>query len=176
MRKIRYLFLTIVLTSLAPICYGEEAALRNYNQSIDNKAARAVTNVFTWPLEIPKNIINSVNDNNFVLGLIGGLFKGSIHAVARMGTGLVDLITLPLATKPIVHPVYIWDDYEVDSTYGPYFNLEEAISSEKVAMATAEQANKRAIAAELAAERAAQSATEANRKLDMMILKQIMMK
>ncbi len=33
------------------------------------------------------------------------------------------MLTLPLPTKPIAYPVYIWDDFDVDTTYGDVYRL-----------------------------------------------------
>jgi hypothetical protein len=38
-------------------------------------------------------------------------------------TGVTDLITAPLPTKPIVQPRYVWDDFDKTNSYGPVFRL-----------------------------------------------------
>jgi hypothetical protein len=43
--------------------------------------------------------------------------------LGRTGCGIVDLITFPIPTKPIAYPVYIWDNFDIDTTYGEVFRL-----------------------------------------------------
>lgn len=95
----------------------------SYGQKIGNKAARAFANIGTSGLEMPKNIINTVNQGNPLYGFFGGMIKGLANMVGRTGCGLIDLITFPLPTKPSVFPLYIWDDFDVDTTYGPILRL-----------------------------------------------------
>jgi putative exosortase-associated protein (TIGR04073 family) len=95
----------------------------SYGQKVGNKALNGFANLTTSPLEIPKNIINTMNQSNFFYGVIGGFFKGLVNTVGRIGCGIADLITFPLPTKPIAYPVYIWDDFDVDTTYGEVYRL-----------------------------------------------------
>jgi len=95
----------------------------SYGEKIGNKALNGFANLITSPLEIPKNIINTINQGNFFYGVAGGFIKGLVNTAGRAGCGLADLITLPIPTKPIAHPVYIWDDFDVETTYGEVLRL-----------------------------------------------------
>jgi len=102
----------------------------SYGSKVGNKALNGFANLTTSVLEIPKNIINTTNQSNVIYGFIGGLFKGIIHTCGRIGVGVADLLTIPLPTKPIAQPVYIWNDFDVDTTYGPVFRLDESLEEE----------------------------------------------
>ena len=65
-----------------------------------------------------------MNQSNFFYGVFGGFLKGIVNVLGRTGCGIVDFITYPLPTKPIAYPVYIWDDFDVDTTYGEVFRLD----------------------------------------------------
>jgi putative exosortase-associated protein (TIGR04073 family) len=97
----------------------------SYGEKVGNKALIAFANLTTSPLEIPKNIINTMNQSNFFYGVFGGFLKGLVNTLGRTGCGIADLITLPLPTKPIAYPVFIWDDFDVDTTYGEVFRLDK---------------------------------------------------
>lgn len=97
----------------------------SYGSEIGAKALNGFTNLLTGPLEIPKNIINTTNQSNVFYGIIGGLFKGIVHTAGRLAVGLTDLVTFQLPTKPIAQPLYVWDDFYVDTTYGDVFSLQE---------------------------------------------------
>ncbi len=96
----------------------------SYGKKIGNKALNAFANLTTSPLEIPKNIINTMNQSNFFYGVFGGFIKGLVNTLGRAGCGIADLITLPIPTRPIAHPVYIWDNFDMDTTYGEVLRLD----------------------------------------------------
>jgi len=107
-----------------------ESQHRSYGSKVGNKALNAFANLTTGVLEIPKNMINTSNQSNVIFGAIGGLFKGLVHTAGRIGVGIVDLVTIPLPTQPIARPEYIWDDFDVDTTYGPIFRLDQSREQE----------------------------------------------
>ena len=104
---------------------ADEPQQRSYGSKVGNKALNGFANLTTSVLEIPKNIINTTNKSNIIYGAVGGLFKGLIHTAGRIGVGIADLVTFPLPTKPIAQPRYIWENFDVDTTYGPVFRLDE---------------------------------------------------
>ena len=95
----------------------------SYGEIVGHKALNGFTNMTTAVLEIPKNIINTTNESNIFYGVVGGLSKGIINTLGRMTSGLTDFITAPIPTKQFVHPAYIWDDFDQDTTYGKVFRL-----------------------------------------------------
>ncbi|PKM11925.1 MAG: exosortase system-associated protein, TIGR04073 family [Gammaproteobacteria bacterium HGW-Gammaproteobacteria-3] len=101
----------------------------SYGDKVGNKALNAFSNLTTSVLEIPKNMINVSNQSNFFYGVTGGVFKGLINMLGRMGVGVADLVTIPLATRPITEPVYVWDNFDQDTLFGPAFRLDESPES-----------------------------------------------
>lgn len=99
---------------------------KSYGEKIGMKAASAFTNMTLGWLEIPKNIINVTNakDSNIFYGFVGGTFKGAINTVGRAAVGITDLLTFPLPTEPIAYPVFVWDNFDADTSYGPLFKLD----------------------------------------------------
>ena len=98
----------------------------SYGTKIGNKALIAFANITTSPLELPKNIINTMNQSNFFYGVFGGFLKGLVNTLGRTGCGIADLLPFPLPTKPVAHPLYIWDDFDVDTTYGDVYRLNKS--------------------------------------------------
>jgi putative exosortase-associated protein (TIGR04073 family) len=112
--------------SSAPVTQADEPPQQqSYGDKVGLKTFNAFANLTTGWLEIPKNIINTTNQSNFFYGVFGGLLKGIVNAVGRMGAGVADLITFPLPTKSIARPVFIWDNFDVDTTYGDVFRLDK---------------------------------------------------
>jgi len=112
-----------LLISVASNCLANDN--KDYADKVKEKALRGLTNMVTGPLEIPKNIINTTNESNIVLGTIGGLLKGTLVTIARITSGFADFITAPLPTKPIIQPERVWDDFDAETTYSERFRLDE---------------------------------------------------
>ncbi|PPC89415.1 MAG: exosortase [Methylobacter sp.] len=124
MAKSKYLFaptLLIVLLGNFNVAY----AVPDSCGKLENKALNGFANMTTAAVEIPKNIINTSNDSNIIYGIVGGILKGTIHTVGRISVGLLDLITFPIPTKPIVQPNYVWQNFKIDTTYGDLFSLSD---------------------------------------------------
>jgi putative exosortase-associated protein (TIGR04073 family) len=98
----------------------------SYGEKIGNKALIGFANLTTGILEIPKNMINTINQGNFFYGVGGGFIKGTVNTLGRMGCGIADIITLPIPTNPVAYPVFIWDDFDADTTYGEALRLNKA--------------------------------------------------
>jgi hypothetical protein len=76
-------------------------------------------------IEIPKNIIIVSNRTNLLYSLTGGTGLGVLNTAGRISVGVLDLLTLPLATKSITQPVYPWEKYlDVYTSYGDMFVLD----------------------------------------------------
>ncbi|MFI3120288.1 MAG: exosortase system-associated protein, TIGR04073 family [Methylococcaceae bacterium] len=110
-------------TAYAPLSKEQP---RSYGGKVGRKALSAFANLTGSVLEIPKNIINTSNKSNIFYGLVGGSVKGLVNMLGRIGVGVADLLTVPLPTQPIAYPVYIWDDFDQDTSYGPVFRLDES--------------------------------------------------
>jgi len=123
MKKITLPILLLCLFVASAPSFADEQ--QSYGSQVGYKAVNGLTNITTAILEIPKNIINTTNDSNIILGSVGGLAKGMVHTLGRMMTGLTDVITAPLPTKPIIEPAYIWQDFDADTTYDQVFRLKE---------------------------------------------------
>lgn len=123
MSKFLQLFLLSLLISISSNSFANDD--KTYGEKVGKKALNGFTNIATAFLEIPKNVINATNDSNIVYGTVGGTAKGIINMLGRSLVGLIDVITAPLPTKPVVSPELIWDDFDADTTYGESFRLDE---------------------------------------------------
>lgn len=106
--------------------YQQPPQQPTYSDQVGNKALNGFTNLTTSWLEMPKSVINDTNaeGSNFIYGIVGGMIEGVFQTTYRASAGAVDLLTAPIPTKPIVHPQYIWDDFDETSTYGKVFRLD----------------------------------------------------
>jgi putative exosortase-associated protein (TIGR04073 family) len=134
MNKIRYFCMALCaswLIAYTPLIEADSAMLSNrantasispplsYGEKIADKGLNALANLTTAPLEIPKAVINTMNQSNFFYGWVGGFVIGIVNMLGRTGSGVADLVTLPIATTPIIFPRYVWDSFDKETTYGP---------------------------------------------------------
>lgn len=126
MRKNKHaLFITLITVLLVFFSPLSSAEQQSYGDKTSDKFARSMSNIGLSVLEIPKNIINRTNESNVFYGLVGGGFQGVLNMGGRMGVGLLDLLTLPLPTKPITDPLHPWQQYfEKDTQYENIFVLD----------------------------------------------------
>lgn len=124
------LLLTSIM-SLSTAVYAEESPqpscinAPSYADKMGEKALNGLANIGTGMLEIPKDAINTINDSNLILGLVGGTVKGVLNTAGRMTAGLADLLTFWLPTEPIAQPAYIWEDFDATTTYGKKFRVQK---------------------------------------------------
>jgi len=106
---------------------ADEPQYPTYGSIVSRKLTSSIANLTTSGLEIPKCVIieNNAQNANFIYGFLGGGMEGAIHTVGRMAIGLVDLLTLPIPTRPSIDPLYVWDDFDKKTAYGPVLRLEE---------------------------------------------------
>lgn len=112
--------LAVALWVQPPVLHGEELT---YGEMVRTKLASGLTNMSFGLVEIPKNMINTANETNALFGVTGGLMKGTLHTVGRLLAGGLDFLTFPVPSQPITHPTYVWQQFNVDTRYGPFFDM-----------------------------------------------------
>lgn len=85
-----------------------------YAKTPSEKLSRGIANLPGGLLEIPKNIdLEWKASNNAVVGIFAGIVKGAVMGVARMGSGLWDILTFPAAVpkgyEPLMKPDLVFD-------------------------------------------------------------------
>ncbi len=127
-KPIRLAMLTVAILVSGQIRAAEELT---YGEMVRTKLASGLTNMCFGIAEIPKNIINTSNEVNALFGVTGGVLKGTLHTMGRLLAGGLDFITFPLPSQPIPHPAFVWQHFNTDTTYGPYFDMSRTPPEEK---------------------------------------------
>lgn len=154
---------------------GDVDDRRSYQQKVEDKALNGLGNIGAGMLEIPKSIIQTTNESNVIYGFVGGMFKGMVHTAGRVGTGLADLLTAPLPTKPITHPLNVWDDFDTETTYGDTFRVDNTRRTPTpVVDATPPRPVVPVVAPASVNDRAQRYNQQTNRKLDRLFHKEMM--
>lgn len=93
------------------------ACAEDYPAEVTFKLERSLANVaFGW-VELFKAAYNEPA-NNGPMYIPVGLVTGVFDTVGRTMVGVVDLVSFPIPTEPMIHPLYVWDDFEQETTYG----------------------------------------------------------
>ncbi len=126
----RYRLKVFVLTFLLALSAGEGVAQESYGGAVGRKLGVGFSNIVLSWVEIPKCMINGYNNSlyedgvpGFAYGLTGGFIQGVANTAGRLFTGVLDVITFPLPTKPIPQPAFVWEDFRGDTSYGEAFIL-----------------------------------------------------
>ena len=115
------LFASLLLI-FSSVSAAEESS---YGEKIGQKTLRGLSNATLGIIEVPKEIIKTTNDSNLIYGVTAGTFLGIINTLGRTSVGVLDLITFPLPTKPVVQPVHPWQSYlTLPTRYDPIFDLD----------------------------------------------------
>ncbi|HWP00485.1 MAG TPA: exosortase system-associated protein, TIGR04073 family [Methylococcus sp.] len=117
------LVLIASLCTLPPVARGDDYASRTLH-----KLGTGLANLTLGWVEIPKSMIATTNQTNVLFGISGGLLKGILHTTGRTLAGALDLLTLPLPTRPIAQPAFVWQRFDTETRYGPVFALESDAS------------------------------------------------
>lgn len=107
----------------------------DYGDMVRLKVASGMANMMTGLVEVPKNMINTMNNTSnaggafdrggYVLwGITGGGLKGAMHMLARTMAGMVDFVGCFIPTKPIPNPPFVWQNFYTDTQYGPYMKVD----------------------------------------------------
>ncbi|CAI8839413.1 putative exosortase-associated protein (TIGR04073 family) [Methylocaldum szegediense] len=117
---------TIFLSATAALAVSSVSmASDDYGRDVGMKLGSGFSNIALGWVEFPKNMINTANETNVLFGISGGFLKGGLHTVGRIASGLVDVLTFPLPTEPITRPSFVWENFDVETQYGPVFKTKE---------------------------------------------------
>ena len=109
----------------------------SYSDIMLTKLGSGFANLATGLVEIPKNMINTANGSSqggysmntnrsgeLLFGLTGGALKGVLHSVGRTASGMIDVATFFVPTKPTTNPPFVWQNFYTDTQYGPFFKVD----------------------------------------------------
>lgn len=96
--------------------YGERLE-KSYPTMAGEKLMNGIVNAATGWVELPKTVILTSQRDGAPYGLTVGLLTGLVHTVGRTVLGALDAATFFIPTPPVVHPPYIWQDFDKETTY-----------------------------------------------------------
>ncbi len=87
------LALLIMMSMVAPI-YAKEAKSAK-------KIEKGVVSIITAPFEVPKQIYNTSNEQNALVGITAGTLKGAASFVVKMLSGIFNVLTAPFGATEV---------------------------------------------------------------------------
>jgi putative exosortase-associated protein (TIGR04073 family) len=93
----------------------------DYGQEVGVKLGSAMSNMGLSWIEVPKNVVLTFNEYNFVSGMSLGVVKGVLHMLGRTLTGVYEFATFPLPTAPVATPRFVYENLDTETRYFPVF-------------------------------------------------------
>ena len=116
--------LLYLFNPLAAFADNQNSSPNNSHISrVGEKLGVGIANVVTGVVEIPKTMIVSSKKNGVAYGATAGFITGIFHTVGRTLCGTLDLVTFMIPTKSLVHPEYIWNNFNQETTYSSNFQM-----------------------------------------------------
>ena len=107
---------TLALFSLAAQS-GEDSGI-SYPAQIGGKLGIGFINAATGIAEFPKSVMVESSKEGIGMGMSVGLLKGLTNMIGRSFFGVLDVVSFPIPTKPIVTPAVVFQDFGEETTYG----------------------------------------------------------
>ena len=90
----------------------------SYPAQIGGKLGIGLINAATGIVELPKSIMVESSKEGIGMGMSVGLLKGMTNMVGRSFFGMLDVVSFPIPTKPMVTPAVVFQDFGEETTYG----------------------------------------------------------
>ena len=108
----RHLTLLLLFAIALPTSASADGNDRAYPVEVLWKLGRGLHNIVRSPAEVPSNMLKEarsaqmegVNAGGQAVGYFVGTFTGLGYMVARIGTGVFDVVTFPIPSGPIMKP------------------------------------------------------------------------
>ena len=101
----------MVLALVLVVAAGNAAPA--FAEDIGHKLGRGLINVGTGWIELPKGIRDGSQQENPVIGVTAGIFKGLGLGLLRTVVGVYEVVTFPVPYPkdyaPVYEPEYVWD-------------------------------------------------------------------
>ena len=94
--------LCLVCTIFLFVFVLASSAQASYTEGVAQKFSRGVGNVLYSSLEIPLQVSNEINSDDYVYAIPKGALRGLVYTVGRLGVGAYEVVTFPIPQKTII--------------------------------------------------------------------------
>lgn len=116
MSSYRLVFALSAIVLFSPNSQAEDSGI-SYPAKIGGKFGIGLINTVTGIVEIPKTMMAVSENEGIGMGMSMGFVKGMTNLVGRTLTGIVDVVSFPIPTKPMVSPAVVFQDFGQETTY-----------------------------------------------------------
>jgi putative exosortase-associated protein (TIGR04073 family) len=100
----------------SPSPQAEESGI-SYPARIGGKLGIGLINTATGIIEIPKSMMVVSAEEGIGMGMSLGFVNGMTNMLGRTLTGMVDVVSFPIPTKPMITPAVVFQDFSQETTY-----------------------------------------------------------
>jgi len=116
--KISSLCILVCLICLSSFsAYAEESGI-SYPAKVGGKFLIGMMNATTGIVELPKTIMTESSNEGIAMGMSVGVIKGMTNMLGRSFLGMMDVVSFPIPTKPLITPPVVFQDFDQETTYG----------------------------------------------------------
>ena len=116
--KLLMVFLfTSVISLFTPYSQANDNGI-SYPAIIAGKLGIGLINTATGIIEIPKSMMVESAKDGIGMGLSLGFVQGMTNMMGRTLIGMLDVVSFPIPTKPLITPAVVFQDFGQPTTYG----------------------------------------------------------
>lgn len=116
--KISSLCVLVSLLCLSSFSAHAEESGISYPAKIGGKFLIGMMNATTGIIELPKTIMTESSNEGIAMGMSVGIIKGMTNMLGRSFLGMMDVVSFPIPTKPLITPPVVFQDFDQETTYG----------------------------------------------------------
>lgn len=110
------LLTTAALALFASAVSAEDSGI-SYPARAGGKFGLGLINTATGIIEIPKTMMVVTDQEGVGWGMTKGFAKGITNMLGRTLTGIVDVVSFPIPTKPMVDPPVVFQGFGKETSY-----------------------------------------------------------
>ncbi len=114
-----------LIAAMSTVLAFPRAADAEYPDNLEQKLGAGLVNMATGWVELIKSPVAIGKKEGIGWGMTLGPLMGVLHTAGRTGSGVFDIVTFVLPTKPMVDPPMIWQDFYRETTYRDRFEVYE---------------------------------------------------
>ncbi len=109
------------LVACAMILFSQHSFAKDgeisYPSKIAGKFVIGMMNTTSGIIEIPKSMIVKSDKEGMAIGIPLGFVSGMTNMLGRTLVGMLDVISFPIPTKPMITPPVVFQDFSQETTY-----------------------------------------------------------
>ena len=105
-----------VISLFTPSSHAKDSGI-SYPAIIAGKFGIGLINTVTGIIEIPKSMMVESAKDGIGMGLSLGFVQGMTNMMGRTLIGMIDVVSFPIPTKPMITPPVIFQDFGQETTY-----------------------------------------------------------